>query len=335
MLSVLRNTWALLFGFAIICLGHGLQGTLIGVRSVIEGFSFVSAGFIIAGYYVGYLSGAIAIPILLKRTGHIRVFAALASLASISILLHSVFLDPFSWFMIRIITGVSLSGIYVIMESWLNDKSTNQTRGKLLSIYMIITFTFVGLGQLLLNLSVMTLLLSVGYSECNESNWQEYYPDMQGCDLQNANLSYENLEGVDLTYADLSFANLSYADLTFANITYADLYYTNLYGANLGGAYLVGSNFYGANLEGACLEGAIGFTQINPDYNGTPILEGCASFGGDCSFEDTDKDGYDDASYDAGFDGGYEIGATSGDMNLDEVINVADIIALVNIIIGD
>ncbi|MQG84821.1 MAG: MFS transporter [SAR202 cluster bacterium] len=153
MLSVLRNTWALLFGFAIICLGHGLQGTLIGVRSVIEGFSFVSAGFIIAGYYVGYLSGAIAIPILLKRTGHIRVFAALASLASIAILLHSVFLDPFSWFMIRIITGVSLSGIYVIMESWLNDKSTNQTRGKLLSIYMIITFTFVGLGQLLLNLS--------------------------------------------------------------------------------------------------------------------------------------------------------------------------------------
>ena len=108
MLSVLRNTWALLFGFAIICLGHGLQGTLIGVRSVIEGFSFVSAGFIIAGYYVGYLSGAIAIPILLKRTGHIRVFAALASLASIAILLHSVFLDPFSWFMIRIITGVSL-----------------------------------------------------------------------------------------------------------------------------------------------------------------------------------------------------------------------------------
>ncbi len=153
MLSVLRNTWALLFGFAIICLGHGLQGTLIGVRSVIEGFSFVSAGFIIAGYYVGYLSGAIAIPILLKRTGHIRVFAALASLASIAILLHSVFLDPFSWFLIRIITGVSLSGIYVIMESWLNDKSTNQTRGKLLSVYMIITFTFVGLGQLLLNLS--------------------------------------------------------------------------------------------------------------------------------------------------------------------------------------
>ena len=153
MLNVLRNTWAIFFGFAIICLGHGLQGTLIGVRSVIEGFSFVSAGVIIAGYYVGYLTGAILIPIFLRRVGHIRVFAALASLASIAILLHSIFLDPVSWFIIRIITGISLSGIYVIMESWLNDRSTNQTRGQLLGIYMIVTFVFVGLGQLLLNLS--------------------------------------------------------------------------------------------------------------------------------------------------------------------------------------
>ncbi len=153
MLAVLRNTWAIFFGFAIICLGHGLQGTLIGVRSVIEGFSFVSAGVIIAGYYVGYLTGAILIPIFLRRVGHIRVFAALASLASIAILLHSIFLDPVSWFIIRIITGISLSGIYVIMESWLNDRSTNQTRGQLLGIYMIVTFVFVGLGQLLLNLS--------------------------------------------------------------------------------------------------------------------------------------------------------------------------------------
>ena len=153
MLTVLRNTWALFFGFALISLAHGLQGTLVGVRSVLEGFSYISTGFVIAGYYVGYLAGSILIPIFLKRVGHIRVFAALASLASIAILLHSVFLDPYSWFFIRIMTGVSLSGIYVIMESWLNDKSNNETRGQILSIYMIITFFFVGLGQLLLNLS--------------------------------------------------------------------------------------------------------------------------------------------------------------------------------------
>ena len=138
MLTVLRNTWALFFGFALICLAHGLQGSLIGVRSVLEGFTYISTGLIVAGYYVGFLLGSIIIPIFLKRVGHIRVFAALASLASIAILLHSVFLDPYSWFLIRIMTGISLSGIFIIMESWLNDKSTNQTRGQLLSIYMIV-----------------------------------------------------------------------------------------------------------------------------------------------------------------------------------------------------
>ena len=153
MANVFLKTWALFFGFAIISLAHGLQGTLIGVRAVFEGFSFISTGFIVAGYYVGYLSGSIIIPILLKRVGHIRVFAALASLASIAILLHTVFLQPQMWFLIRILTGISLSGIFVIMESWLNDKSTNETRGQILSIYMIVTFLFLGMGQLLLNLS--------------------------------------------------------------------------------------------------------------------------------------------------------------------------------------
>jgi len=153
MTYLLYRTWALFFGFAIICTGHGLQGTLIGVRATLEGFNFISTGFIVAGYYLGYLIGSIVIPILLERVGHIRVFAALASLSSIAILLHTVFIDPYSWFFIRILTGVSLSGIYVIMESWLNAKSSNQSRGRILSIYMIITFFFVGLGQFLLNLS--------------------------------------------------------------------------------------------------------------------------------------------------------------------------------------
>ena len=153
MFTFFTKTWALFFGFAIICLAHGLQGTLLGVRAILEGFSYITIGIIVAGYYVGFLCGSIIMPVLLGRVGHIRVFAALASLASISILLHSVFLDPFSWFFIRVLTGISLSGIYIIMESWINDKSTNKTRGQMLSIYMIIMFVFVGLGQFLLNLS--------------------------------------------------------------------------------------------------------------------------------------------------------------------------------------
>jgi len=104
MFTVLTKTWALFFGFALICIGHGLQGTLIGVRATLEGFSFISIGFVVAGYYIGYLTGTITIPIFLKRVGHIRVFAALASLASIAILLHSVFLQAHMWIIIRIIS---------------------------------------------------------------------------------------------------------------------------------------------------------------------------------------------------------------------------------------
>ena len=167
---ILLNTWALFLGFAIISLAHGLQGTLIGVRAVLEGFSFISTGLIIAGYYFGFLGGSIAIPSFIERVGHIRVFAALASLASIAILLHSIFLDPIVWFLIRMLTGFCIVGIFIIMESWLNNKSTNATRGKLLSFYFIITFSFVGIGQLLLNLSdpekmnlfiVVSILLSL------------------------------------------------------------------------------------------------------------------------------------------------------------------------------
>ncbi len=153
MRSVLFNTWALFFGFAIIFLAHGLQGTLIGVRAKIEGFSYIHIGLVITGFYIGYLSGSVLIPFLIKRVGHVRVFAALASLASIAILLHTLFLSPFNWFFIRILTGVSMAGIIIIMESWLNAKSNNDTRGKLLSVYLIITFVFNGLGNFLLNLS--------------------------------------------------------------------------------------------------------------------------------------------------------------------------------------
>ena len=108
MTTILSKTWALFFGIAIICLAQGRHGTLIGGSSVIDGFGFFSTGVIVAGYYVVYLSGSLLIPILLRRVGHIRVFAALASLASIAILLHSVLLDPYSWFCIRILTGISL-----------------------------------------------------------------------------------------------------------------------------------------------------------------------------------------------------------------------------------
>ena len=159
------------------------------------------------------------------------------------------------------------------------------------------------------NLLIITMLLGVGYSQCNESNWQEYYPDMQGCDLQ-----WANLEGANLTGANLVGANLEGANLYQANLYQANLYEAYLSSANLSGAIL-----YEAYLEGACLEGAIVFTQTN--YNGTPILEGCAFGGGDCSFEDTDEDGYDDVSYEAGYIAGHGDGVVFGMESIDITID--------------
>ena len=147
------------------------------------------------------------------------------------------------------------------------------------------------------NLLFSMILVGAGYSQCNESNWQEYYPEMPECDLSGANLAGANLSGANLELANLNYAYLSGANLEGANLNWADLSNADLNYANLSGAYL-DANLSGAYLEGACLEGAIGFTQNS--YVGTPILEGCASGDGDCSFEDTDEDGYDDVSYSAG-----------------------------------
>jgi len=151
MFKVLKNSWALFIGLAFIMIAHGLQGNLLGVRAVYEKFSLISTGIIMSGFYIGYFIGAKNILSLIHRVGHIRVFAAMASSASLVILIHSMYVHPFTWFVARILSGICMVGIYTIVESWLNDRSTNQTRGKVLSIYMIISYVGMGSGMLLLN----------------------------------------------------------------------------------------------------------------------------------------------------------------------------------------
>ena len=151
MLKLIKNSWALFLGYSIIILAHGFQGNLLGIRAVLENFSIISTGALMSGYFVGYFLGANIVPNLVAKVGHIRVFAAFASTASLSILLHSVIVDPYVWIFGRFITGFSIISIFVVVESWLNDRATNKTRGKVLSIYMIITFIGIGLGVLLLN----------------------------------------------------------------------------------------------------------------------------------------------------------------------------------------
>ena len=97
---MLRNilpVWALFTGVAMITLGNGLQGTLLGVRASMEGFPTTTTGLVMSCYYAGFLLGSIYAPRFVVKVGHIRVFAALASLASAAVLIHSIFLEPLVW----------------------------------------------------------------------------------------------------------------------------------------------------------------------------------------------------------------------------------------------
>jgi len=151
--KILKSSWALFTGYFVLMVAHGFQGNLLGVRAVIEEFNFLATGAVMSGYFVGYFSGANTIPKLVGKVGHIRVFAAFASMASLSILLHAVFVNPVIWTLGRFITGFSIVAIFIVMESWLNDRANNRTRGQLLSIYMFITLIGLSLGTLLLNFS--------------------------------------------------------------------------------------------------------------------------------------------------------------------------------------
>ena len=151
--KILKNSWALFLGMSLIMLAHGYQGSLLGVRAVQENFSLTATGFMLSGYYIGYFIGAKTIPSFIIRVGHIRVFAAFASAASIVILMHSIIVNPFTWFVLRIITGISMVSIYTIAESWLNDRSSNKNRGSVLSIYMIVLYGSMALGMFFLNFS--------------------------------------------------------------------------------------------------------------------------------------------------------------------------------------
>jgi MFS family permease len=144
---------ALLFGMALLTLGAGLQATLLGVRATLEGFSTFVTGAVMAAYYVGFVVGSIAAPALVKRVGHIRVFAALTATAAATILVQGVFVGAWQWGLLRAVSGVCFAGIYVVAESWLNDRADRHSRGVLLGTYMVVIYVGLGAGQLLLNLA--------------------------------------------------------------------------------------------------------------------------------------------------------------------------------------
>ncbi|TYL49175.1 MFS transporter [Marinomonas sp. IMCC 4694] len=137
MTQILYKVWPLLLGIVLIMLGNGMHFTLIGLRGGIEGFSSTELAIVTSGYFVGFLLGARFTPFLIRRVGHVRVFAALGSFMSAGLIAFPLLTESWLWTVLRLLVGFCMSGIYVAAESWLNDAATNETRGKILSAYMI------------------------------------------------------------------------------------------------------------------------------------------------------------------------------------------------------
>jgi MFS family permease len=147
------SLWVLLVSVAMLCLGHGLSGSLVSLAANQADFRTDVTGFVMAGYSAGLLASAFITPRLVRSVGHIRTFAGLASTVSTAMLLFPLWVDPIFWFVLRVIVGLCVSGMFIVCESWLNASSTNRNRGQMLSLYMIVTYGALGLGQLLLNVS--------------------------------------------------------------------------------------------------------------------------------------------------------------------------------------
>jgi MFS family permease len=137
----------------VLMLGAGLQSTLLSLRATLEGFPTPVTGVIMSCYYVGYVVGTIIAPPLLRRVGPIRVFAALAAVASVAILIQGLFVNPATWGAMRGVSGVCFAAIYVVAESWLNDLASRSNRGRLLAVYMVVLYVGLGAAQFLLLLS--------------------------------------------------------------------------------------------------------------------------------------------------------------------------------------
>lgn len=147
MLQVISSAWALLLGMGLLMVGNGMQSTLLGVRGQIENFGTFEMSVVISAYFIGFLGGSRMAPNLIRRVGHVRVFAALASLISAVMILYPTLVNPWVWVLGRILIGFCFSAVFVTAESWLNDAASNENRGQALSIYMIVQTAGIVLAQ--------------------------------------------------------------------------------------------------------------------------------------------------------------------------------------------
>lgn len=150
MTATLAPVAALLLSVAMLLMGNGLQGTLLPVRAQFEHFSPLDIGVLGSAYFLGFALGCVFGPHAVRRVGHIRAFAAMVSIASTISLAHALLLSPAVWWVLRAGTGFCFAALYMVIESWLNEKATNETRGLVFSVYTIVNLTVITIGQMML-----------------------------------------------------------------------------------------------------------------------------------------------------------------------------------------
>jgi len=153
MLKALAPVAALLIGVAILLTGQGLQGTLLPVRANLEQFSVTGVGFIGGTYFLGFTLGCLLGARMIRSVGHVRVFAAMTAAASASPLLHGLWVNIWSWGILRSVTGFCFAVLYMVIESWINEKASNENRGTIFSAYVLINMTVLAVGQQMLLLA--------------------------------------------------------------------------------------------------------------------------------------------------------------------------------------
>ncbi len=150
MTTTLRQLAALLLSTAILFTGNGLINTLLPVRAEIEAFSTLEIGLLGTVYFAGFILGCLNVPLLVRRVGHIRTFATLSSVVAATALAHVFLIDPIAWGVLRFFMGFAFAGLYVVIESWLNDRAASANRGAIMSAYTFICLCVLMAGQFLL-----------------------------------------------------------------------------------------------------------------------------------------------------------------------------------------
>lgn len=140
----------LLLGVGLLVVGVGLLFSVLGLRAGLADFSSITLGLVTSAYFVGFVLGTYVCPMVIRKVGHIRAFAAMASLASTMPILHAFWVDPWFWGVLRLVTGVCMVGLYIVIESWLNALAPNALRGRLFAVYMAVNFGALALGQWLI-----------------------------------------------------------------------------------------------------------------------------------------------------------------------------------------